>query len=133
MVPVEHPVHREVWIGGGGVGDVAYESVDIVLICGEPGRVKVADNSGCVDEVSKVKMVVIVICVAKINTRIACNVGTARYNTPPSRYGMVRMLCMTFNPITYTRKLTGIGYCWWQIVRMRFSNGPVQLVPTTDS
>jgi hypothetical protein len=77
VVPVEHTVDGEVWIGGGGVSDVAYESVDIVLIRWEPGWVKVTDNSGCVDEVSKVEVVVIVICVAKINTRITCYIGTA--------------------------------------------------------
>ena len=58
--PVEHAVRREVGVRGAGVGDVADEGEDLLIVRLRPLRVELGDDGGGVDEVAVVEVVVVV-------------------------------------------------------------------------
>ena len=52
VIPVEVAGYGEVGVEGGGVGDVADESIYPCCVGGEPIGIKVSYDGGCVDEIS---------------------------------------------------------------------------------
>jgi hypothetical protein len=67
MVPIEIARYWEELILRARVGNVADESVDVVLVGGNPRWIEVADHGSTVYEVAIMEMVVVVICVAEVS------------------------------------------------------------------
>ena len=73
MIPVEVAEFWEVLVLPRRIGDIPHHCVDVFhILLGEPAWVKMANDSGSVDEVAIMEVVIVVEGVAKIRAVVAC-------------------------------------------------------------
>lgn len=69
VIPVEASPLREILVTGAGVRIVTNECVDIRLVGGKPLAIHGADIGSSENMVAKVKMMIVVVSVAKVGPR----------------------------------------------------------------
>lgn len=84
VVPVKVSPHGKQLVFGAGVGHVASEDVDVVLVLLQPVRVEIANHGASKDVIAVVEVVIIVVRVPEVGARVSGNIACRRYNTTPS-------------------------------------------------
>jgi hypothetical protein len=71
MIPVEHSGDGKVVVFDAGIRNVSNERVDIVAISNKPSGIDITDDSGGIDEISIMKVVIIIVSTTKVNSRVS--------------------------------------------------------------
>lgn len=85
MIKIEHTREGKQIVLCAWIRGIADEGVDPILVEREPGGVEVSYDSGGVDEITIVEMMIVIECVAEVLEGIACYVASGGNNSIPDR------------------------------------------------
>jgi len=112
MIPIEHPADGEVVICGAWIGNISNESVDKIFVGCEPIWIKIAYYSCCVDKISIVKVMIVVVGVTEVGSRVARCVRGRGNKASPSGFINERILLVVGGKQRECRLETGkSGLC----------------------